>query len=94
MQDDEKNLNKYFMSVMGKTIEEYRKKAGKNIYAISAESSVPRSTWRDIEFGLSNNTSITSFCKISEGLDKNPWDLLKEIYEKMGDNFSFTELNK
>ena len=91
MQEKNEDLEKHFINTMGKVIKDHREQKGKSIYSISAESSVPRSTWRDIEFSVSKNTSITNFCKIAEGLDKYPWDLLKEIYEKSGDNFSFLE---
>lgn len=94
MQEKNNDLEKHFINTMGKVIKTHREETGKSIYSISAEASVPRSTWRDIEFFVSQNTSITNFCKIAEGLDKYPWDLLKEIYEKSGDNFSFTDLNK
>ena len=89
MQDNDK---KYFISALGNLIKTHRKKLNKSIYQISAESSVPRSTWRDIEFALRNDINLINFCKIAEGLDIPCYELLKELMEKLGDDFSFTGL--
>ena len=93
MQESSEQLKKYYMSVLGSTIESYRKSLGKSIYTISAEACVPRSTWRDIEFGVSKDTNLSTFCKIAEGLDIPPHKLLKELTDKLGKDFSFTDLN-
>lgn len=93
MQDNSKQINNYFMSILGTIIETHRKKTDKTIYTISAEASVPRSTWRDIEFGIRNDVNLSNFCKIAEGLDISPDKLLKELLDKLGKDFSFTDLN-
>ena len=85
--------NNIFISELGKLVKQHREKLNKNIYVISAEASVPRSTWRDIEFAESKDINLTNFCKIAEGLDIEPDVLLKELLEKLGKDFSFTDLN-
>ena len=90
MQDNNK---KYFISELGNLIKNHRENLDKNIYQISAESSIPRSTWRDIELALRNDINLTNFCKIAEGLDIPCYELLKELMEKLGDDFSFTGLD-
>ena len=50
--------------ILSRIIKEYREQTGRTIYAISAETSIPRSTWRDIEFEVSCDTNITNFCRI------------------------------
>ncbi|MBO6088369.1 helix-turn-helix transcriptional regulator [bacterium] len=86
------NNKKYFISALGNLIKIHREKLNKNIYQISAETSIPRSTWRDIELALRNDVNLTNFCKIAEGLDIPCHELLKELMEKLGEDFSFTGL--
>ena len=93
MQDGYKDLKKYFITELGSLIKYHRNKLNKNIYVISAEASVPRSTWRDIEFAESNDINLTNFCKIAEGLDIPPDKLMRELLDKLGKDFSFTDLN-
>ena len=93
MQENVKNKKNYFVITLGEIIKNHRESFGKSIYMISAESSVPRSTWRDIEFGVSNDVNLSNFCKIAEGLDMAPHELLKELSDKLGKDFSFTDLN-
>ena len=89
MQEDKKEQ---FSAVMSNLIKNRREKLNKNIYLISAESFIPRSTWRDIEVGLRKDINLTTFCKIAEGLDMKPYELLRELCENLGDDFSFTDL--
>ena len=37
--------------------------------------------------------NLTTFCKIAEGLDLTPDELLKELVEKLGKDFSFSEID-
>ena len=93
MQEKSNNINKFFISELGEIIKFHREEQSKSIYNISAEASVPRSTWRDVEFAVSKDINLTNFCKIAEGLDIAPWELLKELCEKLGKDFSFTDLD-
>ena len=93
MQDNNFKLRKEYIVKLGNLIKSHREQLNKSIYTISAETGIPRSTWRDVEFGESNDINLSNFCKISEGLDIYPWDLLKELYKKLGNNFSFTDLD-
>ena len=81
------------IQILGKIIKKHREDLKKSIYMISAEASTPRSTWRDVEFGVSNNINLSTFCKIAEGLNMHPWDLLHELCNKLGEDFSFTDLD-
>ena len=93
MQEKSKKIPKEFIPVLGDIIKSHRNKLKKSIYMISAEAFTPRSTWRDVEFGVSKNINLSTFCKIAEGLDITPWELLKELCEKLGKDFSFTDLD-
>ena len=85
------DANKIFMSIHGNVIEKYRKLRNKSIYSISAEVSMSKSTWREAEKGICNDIKLTTLWKIAEGLDIKPSDLLKEIENQLGENFSLIE---
>ena len=86
-------LKEKFLTALCSIIKVHRNKTGKTIYLISAESCIPRSTWRDIEFGLRKDINLSTFCKIAEGLDIKPYELLKELCDTLGEDFSFTDLS-
>jgi len=92
MQENIKKINSY-IKVLGKIIKEHRIQNKKSIYLISAESSIAKSSWREIELGVREDINFLTFCKIAEGLDMAPHELLKELSDKLGKDFSFTDLN-
>lgn len=90
LEDKNKEL---FCKALASIIKKHRKKLEKSIYAISAESSVGKNTWRMIEKAVSKDPSIITIWKIAEGLDIYPDELLREVREKLGDDFSISGLN-
>ena len=92
MQEKQK-VDSTFMKALSEIIEKRRKSNNKSIYLASAESSIAKSSWREIERGLRSNINLSTFCKIAEGLNMEPWELLKELCEKLGKDFSFTDLD-
>lgn len=80
-----------FIHTLGEIIKEHRISSGKSIYKISAESAIPKSTWRRIEQGCHKDICLTSLWKISDGLEMQPELLIKELREKLGNNFSLSE---
>ena len=94
MQEElEKENKKLLVKTFASIIMEHRKKQGKSIYAISAESSLAKNTWRDIELQVCKDPALSTIWKIAEGLDIYPDELLKEVREKLGDDFSLSGLN-
>ncbi len=93
MQVNSKELKTFYIKTLAEIIKTHRLDNNKSIYAISAESSVPRSTWRDLEFCLRKDINLSNFCKIAEGLDISPDKLLQELIIKLGSNFSFTDIS-
>lgn len=87
------NVDKSYMNIFGEIIKSHRKNSNKSMYLISAESSIAKSSWRDLELGNRNDINLSTFCKIAEGLDIPPHKLLKELTDKLGKDFSFTDLN-
>lgn len=78
--------------MLGEIIKKHRLEQKKTIYKISAECSIHKDSWRQIENGLVNDIKISSLWKISEGLEIDPLDLLKEVKEILGNNFTISGL--
>ena len=92
MQEKQK-VDSTYMKALSEVIAKRRRISNKSMYLASAESSIAKSSWRDIERGLRKNINLSTFCKIAEGLNMEPWELLKELCEKLGKDFSFTDLD-
>ena len=82
-----------FMKVLGEIIQSHRNELQKSIYAISAESALSKSTWREIELGICQDVKLKSLWKISDGLNISAGDLLNELAEKLGPNFNISDLD-
>ena len=82
------------MTTLGSIIKKYRISQDKTIYKISAECSVPKSTWREAELGLCKDINLTTLWKISEGLNVPPYKILKELKNELGTGFSLTGLDE
>ena len=91
MQDKNSNNKEVLLKTIGDIIKSHRIAENKSIYKISAEGSLPKSTWRSVEISLSKDINITTLWKIAEGLDIPLWKLLKEVQEKLGKDFSLDE---
>ena len=89
---DKSNKNSY-MIALAKIMKLHRKRVNKSIYLVSAESGIAKSNWREIEKGYREDINLSTFCKIAEGLDVPAHELLKELMENLGEDFSFTGLN-
>ena len=92
MQHKSKN-NIILIKTLGDIIKTHRKLTKKSIYKISAEISMSKSTWREAELGVCKDINLTTLWKIAEGLDITPYQLLKEVQEKLGKDFSLVELD-
>ncbi len=90
----EKNSQNKFVNTLKEIISSRRNKIKKSIYLVSAECNISKSTWRELELGMRKDLTLTTFCKIAEGLDIAPHELLKELTDKLGKNFSFTDITK
>ncbi len=92
MQHKSKN-NIILIKTLGDIIKTHRKLTKKSIYKISAEIFMSKSTWREAELGVCKDINLTTLWKIAEGLDITPYQLLKEVQEKLGKDFSLVELD-
>lgn len=91
MQDNNKNTEK-LIKTLGKIIAKYRIIQKKSVYQISAECRVPKSTWHNIEKFIVNDIHLTNLWKISEGLDIPLEQLISELKQELGPDFSLTDL--
>ena len=93
MQDGVENNSIKLIRTLGSIIEKHRKKQGKTIYKISAESSMSKSTWREAELGVCKNMTITTLWKIAEGLEITPAMLMEELSNKLGKDFTLSDFD-
>ena len=92
MQHKPKN-NIILIKTLGDIIKARRELTKKSIYKISAEISMSKSTWREAELGICKDINLTTLWKIAEGLEITPIQLLKEVQDKLGKDFSLVELD-
>ncbi len=85
--------NDKFMKILGEIIKSHRKKLNKSIYAISAESSISKSTWREIELGLCKDIKIKSLWKVAEGLNVPANIIVEELTQKLGSDFTLSDFD-
>ena len=79
------------MNVLGSIVKKHRISRGKTIYKISAESSISKSAWREIEIGACKDINLSTLWKISEGLEMPITELIEELKNKIGDDFSLID---
>ena len=79
------------ISTLSKIIKKYRTRQNKTIYKISAEISMNKETWREVEYGR-KDLRFTTLWRIAEGLDISADKLLTEVIKELGDDFSLTDL--
>lgn len=93
MQSFSRNATIRLVQTLGKIIKKHRLEQNKTIYKISAECSIHKDSWRLIENGSVNDVKISSLWKIAEGLGIDPIDLMKEVKESLGNDFTISGLN-
>ena len=93
MQDEIIKRHRKLISVLGKIVKNHRIKQGKTIYAISAEVSMSKSTWREVEEGICNDIKLSTIWKIAEGLDIAVSVLMNELSSELGESFSLSDID-
>lgn len=93
MQEPVNSNNIKLIKTLGEIIKSHREEKNKTIYGISAESSMSKSTWREVELGVCNDINLTTLWKVAEGLEVTPASLLTELSERLGNEFSLTGLD-
>ena len=76
---------------LAKIIKKLRNK--KSITQLANEIDLSKSVWFNLEKG-ERDIQFSTFWRIAEGLDIKPSDLVKEIENQLGEDFSFIENEK
>ena len=90
---DNNEKSQKLINTVGFVIRRLRLNQGKSMYSISAEVSMSKSTWREVEIGACKDIKLTTLWLISEGLDIPLNKLIDEVKKELGDNFSLSDLN-
>ena len=84
-------MNTKILKHIGNLVKKHRIEQNKTIYSISAEVGVPKATWRELELGL-KDFRFTTIWKIAEGLDISLDQLIKELQDELGEDFSLSDI--
>jgi len=90
MQENSQNKTTQLIKTLGSIVKQHRMSQGKTIYKISAEAGIPKATWRELELGL-KNFRFTTLWKLAEGLDISLVELMNELKEELGENFTLSD---
>ena len=90
MQYSSNAKSKELIKAIGELVKMHRVEQNKTMYSISAEAGVPKATWRELELGL-KDFRFTTIWKIAEGLDIPLDQLIKELRDKLGADFTLIE---
>lgn len=90
MQEEYLKNKREFCKKLGEIIKTHRLKRNKSISLISAEIGMTKSMWADLEKGI-KDPQLSSLWRICEGLDINSFEILKELQDNLGENFTFMD---
>lgn len=79
------------IKTLGEIVKEHRVIKSKSIYKISAEASMSKSTWREVEIGVCKNVTLTTLWKIADGLEMPLAKLIEELSLRLGEDFSLEQ---
>ncbi len=85
-----KENKRKLLKITGNIIKKYR--GNKSISLLSNEIELSKSIWSEVEKG-NKDIQLTTLWRISEGLNIKPSELIKEIENMLGKDFSFLENN-
>ena len=88
MQDNYTTSKKNLQLTLAQIVKEHRK--NKSISKISAEIMMTKSMWTDLEKGI-KDPQLSTLWRVAEALDMNLGDLIKEVREKLGDDFTLVD---
>lgn len=91
MQENSHTKTRILIETIGRIITKHRKAQSKTMYEISAEAGVPKATWREVELGL-KDFRFSTIWKVAEGLDIPLDQLIKELQDDLGEEFSLSDL--
>lgn len=90
MQENFEQTKKLYKKELGLLIKKHRLGQNKSISLISAEIGMTKSMWADLEKGI-KDPQMSTFLRICEALDVSPSQIIEELIEVLGVNFSLIE---
>lgn len=81
-------IKKEFQKTLAKIIKQHRNNT--SMSRLCNEIDLSKSIWSELEQG-NKDLQLSTFWRIAEAFNIKPSDLLKEIEEALGENFSFLE---
>lgn len=93
MQEELKKRQHKLISTLGQIVKTHRTRINKTIYSISAEVSMSKSTWREVELGICKDVKLSTLWKIAEGLEIPIGELLRELSSELGKDFNLSDFD-
>ena len=91
MQESGKDNIIKLSKTIGQIIKQHRVSQNKSAYKISAETCMRKSTWLNVESGV--DIRLSTLWKVAEGLDVDIVDLIKELKQKLGSDFTLSDFD-
>ena len=91
MQESVKDNISKLSKAIGQIIKQHRIAQDKSVYKISAETCMRKSTWLNVESGV--DIRLSTLWKVAEGLDVDIVDLIKELKQKLGSDFTLSDFD-
>lgn len=89
MQESDKDNIAKLSKAIGQIIKQHRVAQNKSVYKISAETCMRKSTWLNVESGV--DIRLSTLWKVAEGLDVDIVDLIEELKQELGSDFTLSD---
>jgi len=90
MQEETLDVKQKFKKALAQVVKKHRKEQQKSISKISAEIMMTKSMWTDLESGI-KDPQLTTIWKISEALNIPLENIIKEIKDILGKDFTLID---
>ncbi len=90
MQEETLDVKQKFKKALAQVVKRHRKEQQKSISKISAEIMMTKSMWTDLESGI-KDPQLTTIWKISEALNIPLENIIKEIKDILGKDFTLID---
>lgn len=90
MKSDYKKSKQELQNALAQIVRFHRNEQNKSISKISAEIAMTKSMWTDLERGI-KDPQLTTIWRIAEALDISLEELIKELKDKLGSDFTLID---
>ena len=85
-----KNRKKFLLQAVAKVVKNHRLQQKKSLSQISAEIMMTKSLWNDLEKGI-KDPQLSTLWRVSEALDIPLEQLIADIKNELGSNFTLVD---